>query len=155
LTLREIPLQYCRACDEFEVPEHLYFSQNSEEMEYKKRRRYLNYITGGFKLSSLSIEFKRKVADLYLENRKRLEDLDPNTLELFASELVEMINEEKKKSKTLHDLEILDYNMKMLQSYAAKLKEYEPETDEYDFTRNDCKNTIDSTKKWLKLEGLI
>lgn len=106
-------------------------------------------------MSTLSIEFKRKIANLYLENRKKLEKFNPNSTDSFASELVAMISEEKKKSKALHDLEILDYNMKMLQSYAAKLKEYEPETDEYDFTRNDCKNTIDSTKKWLKLEGLI
>jgi hypothetical protein len=104
---------------------------------------------------TLPIEFKRKVADLYLENRKKLEELDPNTMESFASKLLVMISEEKKKSKSLHDLGILEYNMKILQNYAAKLKEYKPETDEYDFTRNDCKNTMDSTKKWLKLEGLL
>lgn len=103
----------------------------------------------------LPIEFKRKVADLYLEKQGELQELDPNTMGYFASKLLEMISEEKRKSKALHDLEILEYNMKILQNYSAKLKEYEPETDEYDFTRNDCKNTIDSTKKWLKLEGLI
>jgi hypothetical protein len=103
----------------------------------------------------LSIEFTKKVAVLYLEDRISLENLDPNTMESFASELLEMISKEKKKSKALHDLGILEYNMKLLQNYSAKLKEYEPETDEYDFTRNDCKNTITSTKKWLKLEGVI
>jgi hypothetical protein len=103
----------------------------------------------------LPIEFTKKVADLYLGNRENLEKLDPNTMESFASKLLEMINQEKKKSKALHDLEILEYNIKMLQDYSSKLKDYEPDTDEYDFTRNDCKNLVDSTKKWLKLEGLL
>jgi hypothetical protein len=106
-------------------------------------------------MTSLSAEFKRKVADLYLKKRTRLEEYEPETMESFASELLEMVGEEKKKSQALHDLEILGYNMKMLQGYASKLKGYKPDTDEYDFTRNDCKNLIDSTKKWLKLEGLI
>ena len=106
-------------------------------------------------MATLPFEFKRKVADLYLGNRKSLEELDPNTMESFASELQDMIEKEKETSLAHHDLEILDYNMKLLKNYAAKLKQYEPETDEYDFTRNDCKNLIDSTKKWLKLEGLI
>ncbi len=106
-------------------------------------------------MSTLSSEFKRKAADLYLTKQRELEEFDPKAMESFASELLEMVSEEKKKSKALHDLEILDYNMRMLKNYAAKLKEYKPDTDEYDFTRNDCKNLVDSTKKWLKLEGLI
>jgi hypothetical protein len=106
-------------------------------------------------MTTLSDEFKRQVADLYLKNKTKLEEYDPETMEFFASELLGMVGEEKKKSKALHDLEILEYNMKLLQSYASKLKGYKPDTDEYDFTRNDCKNTIDSTKNWLKLEGLI
>jgi hypothetical protein len=106
-------------------------------------------------MSPLSNEFKRQVADLYLKNKTKLEEYDSETMESFASEILEMVGEEKKKSKALHDLEILEYNMKMLQGYASKLKEYKPDTDEYDFTRNDCKNLIDSTKKWLKLEGLL
>jgi len=44
--------------------------------------------------------------------------------------------------------------MKLLKN-VAKLKRYEPETADYDFTFNDRKNMIDPTKKWLKLEGLI
>jgi hypothetical protein len=90
-----------------------------------------------------------------LKKKTKLEEYDPETMESFASELLKKVSEEKKKSKALHDLEILEYNMKMLQAYSSKLKVYKPDTDEYDFTRNDCKNLIDSTKKWLKLEGLL
>lgn len=61
----------------------------------------------------------------------------------------------KKNSKALHDLEILEYNMKLLQNYSVALMKYKSGTDEFDFTRNDCKNIIDSTKKWLKLERLL
>jgi hypothetical protein len=106
-------------------------------------------------VASLSMDFKRKVAELYLENRTKLEKLDPNSMEAFATEILEMVNKEKKKSDALHDMEILEYNMGLLKNYSAALKGYEPETDEYDFTRNDCKNLMDSTKKWLTLEGLI
>jgi hypothetical protein len=106
-------------------------------------------------MTTLSDGFKRKVADLYLKKKTKLEEYKPEIMESFASELLEMVSEEKKKSKALHDLEIIEYNMKMLQNYASKLKEYKLDTDEYNFTRNDCKNTIDSTKKWLRLEGLI
>jgi hypothetical protein len=105
-------------------------------------------------MTTLSNEFKREVADLYLKKIAKLEQYDPESMETFASQLLEMIAEEKEESKTFHDLEILEYNMKMLQSYASKLKEYEPDTDEYDFTRNDCKNLVDSMKKWLKMERL-
>ena len=104
---------------------------------------------------TLSVEFKKKVADLYLENRTELEKLDPTTMESFAKEILEMINKEKKKSDALHDLELLEYNMGLLKNYSAALKGYEPETDEYDFTQNDCKNLMESTRKWLKIEGLL
>lgn len=106
-------------------------------------------------MTTLSTEFKRKVADLYLGNKERLENFDPVAMEDFATKLLKMVNEKKKKSEALHDLEILEYNMGLLKNYSVALKEYKPETDEYDFTKNDCKNLIDSTKKWLKLEGLI
>lgn len=106
-------------------------------------------------MSTLSMDFKRKVAELYLENRTKLEKLDPNSMEFFASEILEMVNKEKKRPDALHDLEILEYNMGLLKNYSAALKGYTPETDEYDFTSNDCKNLMDSTKKWLTLEGLI
>ncbi len=106
-------------------------------------------------MTTLSDKFKKQVANLYLKKKTKLEEYNPEVMASFASEFLAIIGEEKKKSETLHDLEILEYNMKLLQSYASKLKEYKPDTDEYDFTKNDCKNTIDSTKKWLKLEGLI
>jgi hypothetical protein len=106
-------------------------------------------------MASLSMDFKRKVAELYLENKTKLEKLNPESMESFASKILEMIRNEKKQSVALHDLGILEYNMDLLKNYSAALKRYKPETDEYDFTRNDCKNLIDSTKKWLTLEGLI
>ena len=106
-------------------------------------------------MGNLSVDFKRKVADLYIDNREKLEKLEATTMESFATKILEMINIEKSKKNALHDLEILDYNMGLLKNYSTALKGYEPETDEYDFTQNDCKNLIDSTKKWLKLEGLI
>jgi hypothetical protein len=105
-------------------------------------------------MTTLSDEFKRKVADLYLKNRVKLEEYNREFMESFASQLLKMVAEEKENSNELHDLELLEYNMKILQSDASKLKEYEPDTDEYDFTRNDCKNLVDSTKKWLKMERL-
>jgi hypothetical protein len=112
-------------------------------------------IIGGYLMTTLSDKFIRKVADLYIKKRAKLEQYDPESMETFASQLLEMIVEEKEESKNLHDLQLLEYNMKMLQSYALKLKEYELDTDEYDFTHNDCKNLVDSTKKWLKMERLI
>ena len=45
--------------------------------------------------------------------------------------------------------------MNLLKKYTSKIKGYKPDTDEYDFTLNDCKNLIKSTKKWLELEKLI
>lgn len=106
-------------------------------------------------MGNLSVDFKRKVADLYIDNREKLEKLEAIAMESFATKIIEMIDIEKTKTNALHDLEILDYNMGLLKNYSTALKGYEPETDEYDFTQNDCKNLIDSTKKWLKLEGLI
>ena len=106
-------------------------------------------------MTSLSIEFKKKVADAYIKNREKLEKLNANTMESFATQILEIINKEKKKSDALHDLGILEQNMQLLKNYSSKLKDYKPDTDEYDFTQNDCKNVVDSTKKWLTLEGLI
>jgi len=106
-------------------------------------------------LSTLSAEFKKKVANLYLKNREKLENLDPTNMESFASEILETINNEKKTSDALHDLEILEHNIGLLKTYSSKLKQYTPKTDEYDFTQNYCKNLVDSTKRWLTLEGLI
>jgi hypothetical protein len=106
-------------------------------------------------MTTLSEDFKRTVADLFSKNIKDLDNYDPQTMESFATNVLKTINKEKKKSSALHDLEILEYNMSILKTYASKLKEYKPDTDEYDFTRNDCKNLVDSTKKWLNLEGLL
>ena len=106
-------------------------------------------------MTILSAEFKAKIADIYIKNREKMEKLDPHTMESFSSEILEVINKEKKKSDAVHDLELLEYNMGLLRTYSSNLKHYTPETDEYDFTQNDCKNLVDSTKKWLTLEELI
>lgn len=103
----------------------------------------------------LSLEFKKRVAEIYQKNITELEKLDPTTMETFAIEIIETIDNEKKKSEAIHDLEILEYNMKLLKKYSAALKQYTQDTDEYDFTQNDCKNLVDSTKRWLKLERLL
>lgn len=104
---------------------------------------------------TLSIDFKKKVADFYIENSEKLEKLDPKKMSYFARKMLELIKKEKTESEALHDLELLEYNMRLLKNYSAALIKYEPDTDEYDFTRNDCKKIINSTKNWLTLEGLI
>ena len=106
-------------------------------------------------MTTLPIEFKRKVAELYLGNRTKLEKLDPDTMESFASEILTLIQEEKDQILAKHDLEVLESSMKILKNQAVKLKGFEPETDAYDFTLNDCKNLVESTKRWLKMEGLL
>jgi len=75
-------------------------------------------------------------------------------MESFSTEILETINK-KNKSDALHDLEIREYNLKLLINHSTAIKQYEPETDEYDFIQNECKNIIDSVKRWLKLEGLL
>ena len=70
-------------------------------------------------MAALSIDFKRKVADLYLKNRTKLEKLDPTAMESFATEILEIISKEKKKSDALHDLEILEDNMGLLKNYSC------------------------------------
>jgi len=66
-----------------------------------------------------------------------------------------MIEREKERARPTHDLEVLEQSMKHLKQDSALLRNYEPNTDEYDFTLNDCKNLLNSTKRWLKMEGLI
>ena len=56
-----------------------------------------------------------------------MEKLDPTTMETFA---IETIDKEKEKSDAIHDLEILEYNMKLLNKYSVALKQYTPDTDE-------------------------
>lgn len=106
-------------------------------------------------MTTLSEEFMKKVAELYQNNRIKLENLDESALEKFAAKILELIKKEKKHSSALHDLQILEYNMGKLKNYASALATYKPDTDEYDFTKNDCKNIIDATKKWLTLENQI
>lgn len=107
-------------------------------------------------MATLSTEFKKKVADLYLKRKQKLEELDPNALESFASELLAMIQEEAKRvPQQSHDMGVLQQSMTHLRQDAGLLKSYQPNTDDYDFTHNDCKNLLNSTKRWLKMEGLI
>jgi len=105
--------------------------------------------------ASLSGEFKRKVAAAFMKNRKILEELNPAALESFASELLEMIRKEKEENGSSHDLEVLDGSMRHLKRDAASFAASQPGTDDYDFARNDCNSLVESTKKWLELEGLI
>lgn len=106
-------------------------------------------------MTTLSKDFMKKVAELYKNNRTKLENFEAQTMEKFANKILELIKKEKKQSSALHDLQILEYNMGKLKNYASALATYKPDTDEYDFTRNDCKNLIDSTKKWLKMENQL
>ncbi len=106
-------------------------------------------------MTTLSDGFKTKVADLFKQKRTNLEKLDPDAMEAFATKMLELVNKEKTKSDALHDLGIIAYNMTLLKNYSAALKMYKQDTDEYDFTQNDCKNLVDATKKWLTLEKLI
>ncbi len=104
---------------------------------------------------SLSKVFKVGVAALFMKERERLEGLDPNTLESFAQELIKMIEREKSGIGDYHDLKVLEDSMKHLKKDAVTYGRSEPGTDNYDFSRNDCKNLINSMKKWLITEGLI
>lgn len=106
-------------------------------------------------MTSLSHEFKRKVATHYTKRKQTLDQLDPNALEQFASEVLEAINKEKTKASSLHDIEVLEQSMKHLKQDSAKLKNLKPNTDDYDFTRSDCKSLLNATKRWLRIEGFI
>ena len=106
-------------------------------------------------MSTLDKNFKHKIAELYNENKMALEEQDAEIMESFARQVLGLIAKEKKKTGSIHDLEILEYNMGLLKNFSRALQNYELDTDEYDFTKNDCKNLIASTKKWLTLEGLI
>ncbi|MCW4034141.1 MAG: hypothetical protein NWF03_02115 [Candidatus Bathyarchaeota archaeon] len=106
-------------------------------------------------MSTLDTKFKRTIADLFNENKMALEEQDAEITESFARQVLALIAKEKKKTGSLHDLELLEYNMGLLKNFSRALQNYELDTDEYDFTKNDCKNLIASTKKWLTLEGLV
>ena len=106
-------------------------------------------------MTNLSEEFKQKVAELYLKNKTKMEKLDPPTMESFATKTLEFIKRRKRSLFRFMILQILEYNMGLLKNYSAALEMYTPDSDEYDFTQNDCKSLVDSTKKWLTLEKMI
>ncbi|HKZ94780.1 MAG TPA: hypothetical protein VJ249_09420 [Candidatus Bathyarchaeia archaeon] len=106
-------------------------------------------------MATLSKEFKKKVAELYSKKKHSLDQLDPNALEQFASEALKAIQKEKENTPSSHDIEVLEQAMKHLKQDSTKLKNLQPDTDDYDFTRNDCKNLLNSTRRWLKTEELI
>ncbi len=108
----------------------------------------------GHYMTDLSIEFTKKIAALYLESKKRLDDLDPTALTLFASRALDLIKAEKLKTKTSHDLDVLEAAMRHLEEDAGRLKSSSFGTDEYDFAHNDCRQLMKSTIKWLNEEGL-
>jgi hypothetical protein len=112
-------------------------------------------MNGSMQPASLSKEFKLKVAAEYKKNRKMLEELNLAALESFASVLLEIIRKEKEENGSSHDLEVLESSIRHLKRDAAQSGVSQAGTDEYDFARNDCSSLVESTKKWLELEGLI
>lgn len=106
-------------------------------------------------MSGVSFDLKRKIANLYTENENTLNQLDPKALTMFASELLELIRQEKEKAGSSHDLEVLEGSIRHLKNDSEKLKKSKPGSDDYDFAANDCRKVINSTKKWLKMENLI
>jgi len=106
-------------------------------------------------MDNLSVEFKRKIANLYSTKKQKLDEINPQALELFASEVLDAIKHEKEKTQSSHDLEVLEQSMKHLKQDSVALGKLRPNTDDYDFTYNDCKSLINSTKRWLKIEKLI
>ena len=106
-------------------------------------------------MQSLSRDLKGKIAAEYSENREKLEALSPDALVAFATRLLEMIEHEKGTARDSHDLKVLEESMLHLKRDATTLRTVKPGSDDYDFAINDCKNLINSTRTWLKLEGLI
>ncbi len=106
-------------------------------------------------MSGVSSDLKRKIAHLYTANENALNQLDPTALTAFALELLKLIRQEKVKAGSSHDLEVLEGSISHLKNDSEKLKASKPGSDDYDFAANDCRKVIDSTKKWLKMEGLI
>ena len=110
---------------------------------------------GEFEMDDLPIELKREIADLYLKNKKKLEDVDATALDSFASKVLEIIGRMKGQFKLPHDLEVLKESMEHLKNDSSTLKRFTPGSDDYDFARNDCKSLINSVKRWLTMEGLV
>ena len=104
---------------------------------------------------NLSIEFKKNVANLYLENRNELDELNPKSLEIFTLKLLNLIGNEKEKIGSIHDLEVLEENMNHLRRDTKHLTSSKHGTDDYDFARNDCMNILNSMNDWLMKEKLI
>jgi hypothetical protein len=98
---------------------------------------------------------KREIADLYLKNSKKLDAVDAEALQSFASRVLEVISRMDSRLQLSHDLEVLKESMTHLKNDSLKLEKAEPNSDDYDFAHNDCKNLLNSVKKWLKLEGLL
>jgi hypothetical protein len=107
------------------------------------------------RMDNLSEEFKKKIANIYSKRKQKLDEIDAKALESFASEVLSAIQQEKEKNLSSHDLEVLEQSMKHLKQDSAALGKLQPNTDDYDFTRNDCKSLINSTKRWLKIQNLI
>ncbi len=105
--------------------------------------------------SDLPLRLKREVADLYVKNRNKLEGVDAVALESFASKVLEMVNRVEKQDSLSHDLDVLKESMAHLKNDSLKLRQAEPDSDDFDFAHNDCKNLINSVKNWLKTEGLL
>jgi hypothetical protein len=106
-------------------------------------------------MTGLSTEFKKKIAGIYLENEKGLENIDIDTLELFALRVLNVIHEESVDVALVHDLKVLEETMNHLRNDLVHLRNSKPGTDDYDFARNDCKNTVKATKTWLTTEKLL
>jgi hypothetical protein len=106
-------------------------------------------------MDDLPIELKREIADLYLKNRKKLEDVDATASESFALKVLEIIGRVKDQFKFPHDLEVLKQSMEHLKNDCSTLKRLTQGSDDYDFARNDCKSLINSVKRWLTIEGLM
>jgi hypothetical protein len=105
--------------------------------------------------AGISHELKQRIATLYLKNKGELEALSPTGLESFASEVLAIIQMERVGARSPHDLDVLEGSMKHLKRDAVTFENSEPGTDDYDFARSDCRSLLDSTKMWLRLEGLI
>ena len=106
-------------------------------------------------MSLLPSKFKKEIAALYIQNRKNLEQLNPTVLNSFANNVLAVITQEKEKSGCSHDLTVLEESMKHLKKDSSILKNSQPKTDDYDFSKNDCNNLIHSMTNWLKAEKLI
>ncbi len=47
-------------------------------------------------MATLSRELKRKVADIYLQNKQKLETYSSDAMESFASEMLKIVGNEKR-----------------------------------------------------------